>query len=75
MTMPHLMNCLHSDAGWCLACVKEMHDEYERILEDLRDDYSEAMAICYAAEEFAAGRIDHEEFIDTVNDFNQGDDK
>lgn len=26
MTMPHLMNCPHSDEGWCLACVKEMGD-------------------------------------------------
>jgi hypothetical protein len=29
MTMPHLMNCGHSDTGWCLACVKELHDEKE----------------------------------------------
>lgn len=28
MTMPHLMNCSHSGDGWCLECVKEMHDEY-----------------------------------------------
>lgn len=26
MTMPHLMNCEHSEAGWCLDCVKEIHD-------------------------------------------------
>lgn len=31
MTMPHLMNCLHSDDGWCLSCVKEMHQELESI--------------------------------------------
>ncbi len=29
MTMPHLMNCNHSDDGWCLDCVKELHDKYE----------------------------------------------
>jgi len=29
MTMPHLMNCGHSDTGWCLDCVKEMHTELE----------------------------------------------
>lgn len=29
MTMPHLMNCRHSDSGWCLMCVKEMHDAAE----------------------------------------------
>lgn len=28
MTMPHLMNCPHSE-DWCLACVKEMHAELE----------------------------------------------
>ena len=27
MTMPHLMNCDHSDDGWCLDCVKELHDK------------------------------------------------
>ena len=25
MTMPHLMNCAHSEDGWCLECVKELH--------------------------------------------------
>ena len=30
MTMPHLMNCPHSEDGWCLACVKTMHEEHER---------------------------------------------
>jgi predicted HAD superfamily Cof-like phosphohydrolase len=24
--MPHLMNCPHSDTGWCLACVAEMYE-------------------------------------------------
>lgn len=32
MTMPHLMNCIHSDSGWCLACVKQLNDEKERLL-------------------------------------------
>ena len=27
MTMPHLMNCAHSETGWCLECVKDLHDE------------------------------------------------
>jgi len=26
MTMPHLMNCSHSDNGWCLDCVKKLYD-------------------------------------------------
>jgi len=29
MTMPHLMNCPHSDYGWCLTCVKGLFDELE----------------------------------------------
>lgn len=31
MTMPHLMNCDHCDDGWCLDCVKALHDEKEAI--------------------------------------------
>lgn len=27
MTMPHLMNCSHSHSGWCLDCVRKMHEE------------------------------------------------
>lgn len=29
--MPHLMNCPHSEAGWCLACVKQEHEKHERL--------------------------------------------
>lgn len=29
MTMPHLMNCAHSDTGWCLTCVKEQWEELD----------------------------------------------
>ncbi len=36
MTMPHLMNCDHSDEGWCLDCVKQMHDELSRDAERYR---------------------------------------
>ena len=28
MTMPHLMNCPHSDVGWCLGCVKELWEKH-----------------------------------------------
>lgn len=35
MTMPHLMNCRHSDVGWCLTCVKDEHDANESIIKDL----------------------------------------
>lgn len=27
MTMPHLSNCQHSSDGWCLDCVKALHDK------------------------------------------------
>lgn len=27
MTMPHLHNCPHHEDGWCLSCVKQLHDE------------------------------------------------
>lgn len=33
--MPHLMNCLHSDDGWCLDCVKSLHNELEAIRDAL----------------------------------------
>jgi hypothetical protein len=31
MTIPHLMNCAHADSGWCLECVKALHDERDRL--------------------------------------------
>lgn len=34
MTMPHLMNCRHSEDGWCLSCVNEQHEELRRAIED-----------------------------------------
>lgn len=30
MTMPHLMNCSHSGEGWCIPCVKEAHEKYQK---------------------------------------------
>lgn len=27
MTMPHLMNCSHTEDGWCAECVKSMCEE------------------------------------------------
>jgi hypothetical protein len=42
MTMPHLMNCGHSEDGWCLMCVHELNARLEmtneqavRLAEDL----------------------------------------
>ena len=72
MTMPHLMNCPHSSDGWCLDCVKAMHDEYETLLDDMRSDYADAMTVCYAASEFSAGRIGVHELIEVVK---QGDEE
>ena len=34
MTMPHLMNCDHSESGWCLDCVKKLQDGWEERFED-----------------------------------------
>lgn len=51
--MPHLMNCPHSTDGWCLECVKELHDEGEARYED----YLKLLPVAYAAEEWASGRI------------------
>lgn len=41
MTMPHLMNCGHSDNGWCLACVKTLEDErYNTVIEAGKYEYA-----------------------------------
>jgi hypothetical protein len=34
VTMPHLMNCDHSDSGWCLDCVKKLQDGWEERFDD-----------------------------------------
>lgn len=44
MTMPHLENCHHSESGWCLDCVKALHDEVERTKERLKQTPEEAIA-------------------------------
>lgn len=44
MTMPHLMNCDHSEE-WCLSCVKKMHAQLEQVTAE-RDELREA---CEAA--------------------------
>lgn len=41
MTMPHLMNCPHQGEGWCLDCVKELHERNEKLrvcLEWIKDN-------------------------------------
>ena len=32
MTMPHLMNCGHSDDSWCLECVREEWERNQKII-------------------------------------------
>jgi hypothetical protein len=34
MTMPHLMNCAHSNDGWCLSCVRGLNAEREKLADD-----------------------------------------
>ena len=41
MTIPYLMNCAHSPDGWCLDCVKELHDELEAALTDANQKVKE----------------------------------
>lgn len=41
MTMPHLMNCDHSDSGWCLKCVNALYDEkYDAVIEAGKYEYA-----------------------------------
>ena len=35
MTIPYLMNCSHSDEGWCLEFVRNLGEENERLDEHL----------------------------------------
>ena len=45
MTMPHLMNCDHSDTGWCLDCVKRMHDQFTSEATDTAIKRDEGVAL------------------------------
>jgi hypothetical protein len=37
MTVPHLMNCPHSDDGWCLDCVAALGNENWRLREAMEE--------------------------------------
>jgi hypothetical protein len=39
--MPHLMNCPHSEDGWCLDCVREQWEELDKLKERARIFYSQ----------------------------------
>ena len=30
--LPHEEDCPHMEKGWCLDCVKDMHDRYEALI-------------------------------------------
>ena len=75
MTMPHLMNCQHSDSGWCLECVKKMHDDYEASLDEMRSDYADVMVVYNAACDFVASDISEEQFIQIVVDMSEEDEE
>lgn len=69
MTMPHLMNCSHSEDGWCLECVKALHDDFETAESEsqrLRMERDSLLPVVYAASEFSAGRIDDRQLLDVV---------
>lgn len=44
MTMPHLMNCGHSEDGWCLACVESLWEESQKITAE-RDKLQEDLDV------------------------------
>lgn len=52
MTIPWLMNCPHSEDSWCLACVREMGEENERLREACHADNVEL------AQELAGNRME-----------------
>ena len=37
MTIPHLSNCEHQSAGWCLHCVRDLYSQLETLQGDLND--------------------------------------
>lgn len=69
--MPHLMNCAHSETGWCLPCVKELWGDFETAEAEsrrLRQERDGLLPIVYAAEEWAAGRLTAAQFGEVVAD-------
>ena len=55
--MPHLMNCSHSDTGWCLECVANQHQNLaaaQREIEKLKTAKHDAVAARVQAENDAA---------------------
>lgn len=70
MTMPHLMNCPHSE-DWCLECVKSLWNDFETAnaeAQRLRQERDAMLPVAYAAEEWASGRLTITELAATVAD-------
>jgi hypothetical protein len=57
MTMPHLMNCPHSAEGWCLDCVKELHDWFQAQVEQFMTADSKAVAALQAENKMLIGLL------------------
>lgn len=62
MTMPHLMNCSHSESGWCLECVGKLHAETERLQSELEESAREESAALTQTEKYSIenGRLTKE---------------
>lgn len=76
--MPHLMNCSHSTDGWCLACVKDLHADFETAeaeSQKIRKERDELLPVAYAAEEWACGRITATQFAEVIADAYRSDAK
>lgn len=56
MTMPHLMNCSHSNDSWCLDCVKKLYDKHERLVVRTKklEDYLLERCVCPCCDEIRA---------------------
>ena len=58
MTMPHLMNCGHSDEGWCLDCVQAQHAALTAAETDRQKAEAELLR-CRTTEAVAAHQLDN----------------
>lgn len=59
MTIPWMMNCGHSDEGWCLECVSKLGDEAAALREkkNISDDMVDELAERIAENIFGLGRF------------------
>lgn len=70
MTMPHLMNCAHSQEGWCLDCVAKQWEELQELRVNanrylwLRNPKSVEAFDTYTAAHFNFSPADMDKMID-----------